>query len=155
MPVREIFCNRCGRRNAADRSTCFVCGAALDRADEDLTALHDVVVVEGVPEDDVIHHRTGEPCLFVTGGPGAGSRFRLGGETTTLGRDPRNDVFLDDVTVSRRQAEIRSQNSRFVVHDVGSFNGTYLNGARIDAEALLSDGDELRIGRFKIVFLAS
>lgn len=155
MPMVEIFCNRCGRRNVADRSTCSVCGAPLDRTDEDLTALHDVVVVEGFPEDDVTQHRTGEPCLFVTGGPVAGSRFRLGDETTTLGRDPRNDVFLDDVTVSRRQAEIRSHNSRFVVHDVGSFNGTYLNGARIDGEALLSDGDELRIGRFKVVFLES
>ena len=90
---------------------------------------------------------------MVTRGPIAGSRFALGDGTTTVGRDPRNDVFLDDITVSRRQAVIRKQSVGFSVADVGSFNGTYLNGARIDTDALLSDGDDIQIGRFKLVFL--
>lgn len=151
--VREIFCNRCGLRNAADRSTCSGCGAPLDHADDDPTALHDAVVPAGPPGNEATPHRTGTPCLLVTGGPGAGSRFGLGDGTTSLGRDPRNDVFLDDVTVSRRHAEIRRRSSHVAIRDVGSFNGTYLNGARIETDAVLSDGDDLRIGRFRVVFL--
>ena len=89
---------------------------------------------------------------MVTRGPIAGSRFGVG-DGTTIGRDPRNDVFLDDITVSRHQAVIRRRNARCSVADVGSFNGTYLNGARIQTEALLIDGDDLQIGKFKLVFL--
>ena len=154
----ETFCNRCGRRNPAQRSTCSLCGAPLAHAVDDATAAHDPVgdgVLNRRPAtDETTQYRTGEACLLVTRGPIAGSRFRVGGGTTTIGRDPRNDVFLDDITVSRRQAVIRRRDARCSVVDVGSFNGTYLNGARIDAEALLSDGDDLQIGRFRLVFLA-
>ena len=152
----ETFCFRCGRRNPAERSTCSLCGAPLAPADG-LTAAHEPVG-KGVPDgraanDDAAQYRTGEPCLLVTRGPIAGVRFGVGDGTTTVGRDPRNDVFLDDITVPRRQAVIRRHNTRFSVADVGSFNGTYLNGARIDTDALLSDGDDIQIGRFKLVFL--
>lgn len=77
----------------------------------------------------------------------------LGDDTVTVGRDPRSDVFLDDVTVSRQQAEIRRRGSALVVVDTGSFNGTYLNGVRIDGETVLAQGDELRIGKFRLFYL--
>ena len=71
---------------------------------------------------------------------------------TTAGRHPESDIFLDDVTVSRRHVEIAVAGDGFVVRDVGSLNGTYLNRERID-EAPLVNGDELQIGKFKLVFL--
>ena len=70
---------------------------------------------------------------------------------TTAGRHPESDIFLDDVTVSRRHAEFRRQQGKFVIHDVGSLNGTYVNRQRVE-EAQLASGDELQIGKFKLTF---
>ena len=88
--------------------------------------------------------------LVVREGPIAGSQFALTETTTTAGRHPESDIFLDDVTVSRRHAEIVAGPDGYVVRDVGSLNGTYLNRERIE-EAPLRDGDELQIGKFKLV----
>ena len=90
---------------------------------------------------------------MVKRGPNAGSRFVLGARITTIGRHPDSDIFLDDVTVSRRHAEIVQQPDGFVVRDVGSLNGTYLNRERIE-EATMPNGDEVQIGKFRLVFLA-
>jgi pSer/pThr/pTyr-binding forkhead associated (FHA) protein len=90
--------------------------------------------------------------LVVKRGQNAGSRFGLTAPVTTAGRHPDSDIFLDDVTVSRRHAEVVATPDGFVVRDVGSLNGTYLNRERID-EAPLGHGDELQIGKFKLVFL--
>ena len=90
--------------------------------------------------------------LVVKRGPNVGSRFTLTNPVTTAGRHPESDIFLDDITVSRRHAEIVAGPSGFVLRDVGSLNGTYLNRERID-EAPLANGDELQIGKFKLVFL--
>ena len=92
--------------------------------------------------------------LLVKRGPGAGSRFVLDDMVVSAGRHPESDIFLDDVTVSRRHAEIIRQANRYLVRDVGSLNGTYLNRERIESEAPLTNGDELQIGRFKLVFLS-
>ena len=73
--------------------------------------------------------------------------------TTTAGRHPESDIFLDDITVSRRHAEIRRGANGFTVHDVGSLNGTYLNRERVEDGELVA-GDELQIGKFKLVFFA-
>ena len=81
-----------------------------------------------------------------------GSRYALSPERTTIGRHPDSDIFLDDVTVSRRHAEIERSGSIFTVNDVGSLNGTYLNRERIEHGELHS-GDELQIGKFRLVFL--
>jgi pSer/pThr/pTyr-binding forkhead associated (FHA) protein len=94
----------------------------------------------------------GVGLLVVKRGPNAGSRFALGVGKTTIGRHPDSDIFLDDVTVSRRHAEVRHAEDRFSVNDVGSLNGTYLNRERIE-EADLHSGDELQIGKFRLVFL--
>jgi len=76
----------------------------------------------------------------------------LDGERTVAGRHPESDIFLDDVTVSRRHAEILRSGNDYTVRDVGSLNGTYLNRERVE-DAPLRDGDELQIGSFKLVFV--
>jgi pSer/pThr/pTyr-binding forkhead associated (FHA) protein len=86
-------------------------------------------------------------------GPNAGSRFALTADVVTAGRHPDSDVFLDDVSVSRRHAEFRRVGTGFEVVDVGSLNGTYVNLEPVESSALAS-GDEIQIGKFRLVFLA-
>jgi pSer/pThr/pTyr-binding forkhead associated (FHA) protein len=96
----------------------------------------------------------GSALLVVKRGPNAGSRFLLDQDVTTAGRHPDSDIFLDDVTVSRRHVEFRRQGGGFVVHDVGSLNGTYVNRERIES-AVLAGGDEVQIGKFRLVYLTA
>lgn len=96
---------------------------------------------------------TGSALLVVKRGPNAGSRFLLDQAMTSAGRHPDSDIFLDDVTVSRRHAEFRQDGTEFVVVDVGSLNGTYVNREPVDS-AVLANGDEVQIGKFRLVFLA-
>lgn len=92
--------------------------------------------------------------LVVKRGPNAGSKFLLDKDVTSAGRHPSSDIFLDDITVSRRHAEVLREGGRFLVKDVGSLNGSYVNRERVDV-AELSSGDELQIGKFKLVFYAA
>ena len=94
----------------------------------------------------------GSALLVVKRGPNAGSRFLLDRSTTSAGRHPDSDIFLDDVTVSRRHAEFRREGGEFIVVDVGSLNGTYVNREPVDT-AMLTNGDEVQIGKFRLVFL--
>jgi len=100
--------------------------------------------VEGLP--------VGSALLVVKRGPNAGSRFLLDQPTTSAGRHPDSDIFLDDVTVSRRHAEFRLDAGEFQVVDVGSLNGTYVNREPVDSSTL-ANGDEVQIGKFRLVFL--
>jgi pSer/pThr/pTyr-binding forkhead associated (FHA) protein len=94
----------------------------------------------------------GSALLVVQRGPNAGARFLLDAERTTAGRRPESDIFLDDVTVSRKHAEfVRQADGQFLVRDVGSLNGTYVDRDRID-EVALKDGDEVQIGKYRLVF---
>ena len=95
----------------------------------------------------------GSAMLLVLRGANAGSRFRLDGDLTTAGRGQDSHIFLDDITVSRRHAEFYRDGDRFIVRDVGSHNGTYVNRERIE-EAELTSGDEMQIGKFRLLFLA-
>lgn len=95
----------------------------------------------------------GAATLVVTRGPGAGSRFLLDEDVVSVGRHPDSEIFLDDVTVSRRHAELARAGAAWMVRDVGSLNGTYVNRQRIEDESALANGDEVQIGRFKLVFL--
>jgi pSer/pThr/pTyr-binding forkhead associated (FHA) protein len=110
-------------------------------------------------DDDVIPGRAagalppGMALLAVRRGPNAGARFLLDHDVTTSGRHPDSDIFLDDVTVSRRHAEFHRDGGVFTVRDVGSLNGTYVNRERVEA-ATLSSGDEVQIGKFRLVFIA-
>ncbi len=167
-----MFCTRCGQQNPDDSRFCARCGAPLsqpggpvapERSVEttstiDLHALDSALEsAEGasspdVPTGAVDSLPPGSALLVVKRGPNAGSRFLLDKDVTTAGRHPESDIFLDDVTVSRRHAEFHRSGSTFTVRDVGSLNGTYLNRERID-EAVLSGGDEVQVGKFRLVFL--
>ena len=97
---------------------------------------------------------SGSALLVVKRGAADGSRFLLDIDLSKAGRHPNADVFLDDVTVSRKHAEFVREGHKFEVRDQASLNGTYLNGVRIDS-ALLSSGDEVQIGKFKLTFYSS
>ncbi|MGP6173283.1 oxoglutarate dehydrogenase inhibitor Odhl [Corynebacterium sp. A21] len=96
----------------------------------------------------------GAALLVVKRGPNAGARFLLDQQTTSAGRHPEADIFLDDVTVSRRHAEFRISEGEFEVVDVGSLNGTYVNREPRNSQTLAS-GDEIQIGKFRLVFLSA
>ena len=154
-----VFCNKCGHRNPAGSNFCSSCGAVLEHAagdDTTITFLPGEGTSEAPEEElsvslDDLPEDTG--MLVVKRGPNAGSRYLLDGEVTRAGRHPDSEIFLDDITVSRRHAEFVRQGSGYVVRDVGSLNGTYLNRRRIEDSAL-ANGDEVQIGKFRLVFLA-
>ncbi len=98
---------------------------------------------------------SGAALLVVRRGPDMGARFLLDQDVTVAGRHPAGDIFLDDVTVSRRHAEFLREGSNFSVRDLGSLNGTYCAGQRIDGQVELSDGVEVQVGKFKFTFFAS
>jgi pSer/pThr/pTyr-binding forkhead associated (FHA) protein len=95
----------------------------------------------------------GQACLIVRRGPSAGTKFTFDTDVVTVGRHQQSDVFLNDITVSRRHAELRKEDKRYAVTDLGSLNGTYVNRARVDSSVLAS-GDELQVGKFRLLFLA-
>lgn len=92
--------------------------------------------------------------LIVRRGPNIGARFLLDSDVITAGRHPDANIFLDDVTVSRRHTEFLRHGSAFELKDLGSLNGTYFDGVRIES-ALLTDGAEVQIGKFRLTFYAS
>jgi len=98
---------------------------------------------------------SGSALLITKRGPNVGSRFLLDQAVTSAGRHPNADIFLDDVTVSRRHAEFVRSDAGFSVRDLASLNGTYYNGTRIEDAATLEDGAEVQIGKFKFNFYAS
>ena len=155
--MAEVFCNKCGHRNPAGSNFCSSCGAALEPQRDDRTITFQGIDASEGTDDDVTVTLDDLPAdtglLVVKRGDNAGSRFALQAEVTTAGRHPDSHIFLDDITVSRRHAEIVKTPAGYVVRDVGSLNGTYLNRERIE-EASLANGDELQIGKFKLVFFA-
>jgi hypothetical protein len=153
-----VYCNQCGHRNPPGATFCSSCGAVIDPSGEETTVTF--APVEGtadVAEDDLTVSLGEFPAtmamVVVKRGPNAGSKFMLDADVTRAGRHPDSDIFLDDITVSRRHAEIVRTGDGFAVRDVGSLNGTYLNRERIE-EATLANGDELQIGKFKLVFFS-
>jgi pSer/pThr/pTyr-binding forkhead associated (FHA) protein len=155
-----MFCTQCGTKNPEGARFCANCGAALFAADDTPTTTITLPQdVEGEVDSEVAAPvedlREGTAMLVVRRGPNAGSRYLLDKDVTTAGRHPESDVFLDDITVSRRHAEIRRNEATggFTVHDVGSLNGTYLNRERVEDDEL-TNGDELQVGKFKLVFFA-
>lgn len=96
----------------------------------------------------------GSALLLVRTGALAGARYLLDRDVTTVGRHPEADIFFDDVTVSRRHAEIIRSGDTFEIIDQRSLNGTYVNGERVD-RGVLAGGYELRIGKFRLNFFAS
>lgn len=164
------FCTACGTQNPDDARFCAQCGnrlvtpggasesqgettatiaiGATDRLDNSDRQLNpvDAAAVDALP--------AGHALLVVQRGPGSGSRFLLDADVVAAGRHPDSDIFLDDVTVSRRHAEFHRGPDGFTVSDVGSLNGTYVNRDRID-RVRLNDGDEVQIGKFRLVFFSA
>jgi pSer/pThr/pTyr-binding forkhead associated (FHA) protein len=166
-----VFCTQCGQQNPDESRFCSRCGTPLNRGAAETpveTTSISIGALEGGADGDGAAETTaagsdaegkalealppGSALLVVKRGPNAGSRFLLDADVTTAGRHPESDIFLDDVTVSRRHAEFVREAGTFQVRDVGSLNGTYLNRERIDAAAL-AGGDEVQIGKYRLVFL--
>ncbi|MPV36745.1 FHA domain-containing protein [Georgenia subflava] len=122
-------------------------GAIGQETESDLVAqglsVDDAAAVEALPPASAL--------LIVQRGPNAGARFLLDAERTTAGRHPNSDIFLDDVTVSRKHAEFLAVDGGFSVRDVGSLNGTYVNRERIDT-VVLRAGDEVQIGKYRLTY---
>jgi pSer/pThr/pTyr-binding forkhead associated (FHA) protein len=119
--------------------------AALSGLDSDLTP-DEEEAVQALP--------SGSALLVVRRGPNSGARFLLDADVTTAGRHPDADIFLDDVTVSRHHAQFLRHGTAFEVKDLGSLNGTYFDGVRIET-ALLADGAEVQVGKFRLTFYSS
>ncbi|HET7387041.1 MAG TPA: FHA domain-containing protein [Nocardioidaceae bacterium] len=172
------FCTECGHQNPDDAKFCSQCGHRLatgagpETSGPDATTQGESTstITFGAPSKDAEHREErslnpadaaavdalppGSALLVVQRGPSAGSRFLLDTEVVTAGRHPDSEIFLDDVTVSRRHAEFRRSDDGYRVADVGSLNGTYVNRDRID-EVALQGGDEVQIGKFRLVYFAS
>jgi hypothetical protein len=163
----SVYCTACGAANPESARFCSQCGSPLTRAaaERGTAAETTSMIFSGTEQPDAEPGEEPTPdtavvdalppntaLLVVRRGPNAGSRFLLDSELTEVGRRPDSDIFLDDVTVSRRHAEFYRHGGRFAVRDVGSLNGTYVNRERIE-EAALSGGDEVQIGKFRLVFL--
>ena len=144
------FCTNCGHDNPDGSNFCSQCGAALN-----VLPAHSTPPAAGArPEAAVDALPTGSALLIVQRGANAGSRFLLNTESSTVGRHPDSDIFLDDISVSRRHAEFLRRPEGTVVRDAGSLNGTYVNRRLVD-EVLLQHGDEVQIGKFRLVFYGS
>ncbi len=169
------FCTQCGHDNPETRRFCSSCGTALRTAggSTDATSTLSLSAIEAVgdhagetaldKEGETLSSAdqaavdalpAGSALLVVRRGPNAGSRFLLDSDVTTAGRHPESDIFLDDVTVSRRHAEFVRDGESFAVRDVGSLNGSYVNRERID-RMTLTGGDEVQIGKYRLIFFAS
>ena len=150
--MADRLCPSCGHANGAAANFCSSCGTDLRH--DDITTETPAVVIDpadlaGIDRSEFGPH---EGLFVVVQGAKAGARYALDADVITLGRHPKSDIFLDDITVSRRHAEVRRDGARYWVADAGSLNGTYVNRDRTE-EAELDDGDEIQVGKFKLVFV--
>lgn len=151
----ERQCHACGHRNDAGANYCSSCGEQIsggpDAPTEAIPVIdhQDPIDRDHLADREVFTEETG--ILVVDNGPKSGSRYALDAPLVTAGRHPESDIFLDDVTVSRRHVEISNNGGEYRARDAGSLNGTYVNKQLVE-DAVLVDGDELQIGRFKLLF---
>jgi len=155
-----VFCTKCGHFNPESSVFCARCGVRFeeeDRGHGETTV--GLPAVESEMEDEVEvslpieFPEEGGAILVIRKGPDAGMRFAINRDIISIGRHPESDIFLDDITVSRRHAEIRREGTTYTLLDTGSLNGTYLNRERIEASPL-GDGDEIQIGKFRLLFFS-
>jgi len=156
--VGAIFCTKCGHYNPESSIYCARCGTPLEKSEphEGETTVG-LPAVEAETEEEVEVTPPMEPLekgmsmLVIKKGPDAGMSFTIDREVIGIGRHPESDIFLDDITVSRRHAEIHRSEDSFTLVDTSSLNGTYLNRERID-KANIQNGDEIQIGKFRLLF---
>lgn len=151
--MSHVYCPECGFQSPAAVNYCARCGALLahDPGGETTVSLGPEEVDEGQESalDDTLD---GTALVVRVGGGLAGERFALTNERTLVGRSPECDVFLDDVTVSRRHAELIQKDERFTIRDLGSLNGTFVNRQRVESIELRDD-DEVQVGKYRLTFL--
>lgn len=151
--MSHVYCPECGFQSPSSAHYCSRCGALLvvEAAGETTLSLApDELSADMPPAPDV---GIRGPALVVRSGGGrAGESFEPGPGRTLIGRSPECDIFLDDVTVSRRHAELSRDDDTFTIRDLGSLNGTFVNRRRIES-ATLHDDDELQIGKYRLTFL--
>ena len=154
--MSHVYCPECGFQNPVAANFCSKCGARLNKdesGEQTMTFTPDEIAEDA---GAVLQDLPGKgPALIVRSGGGrAGESFFPSGERTLIGRSPDCDVFLDDVTVSRKHAELVQSGDRFTIKDLGSLNGTFVNRRRIEAEEVeVDDDDELQIGKYRLTFL--
>ena len=154
--MQYVFCNHCGHRNPPSSTFCSSCGAVLDKPSLRTNVLPKTdPLLDGIHDDDnaVVHAGEvdpGEVMLVVRQGPEIGTRYTLHGNSVSVGRVPDNDIQLDDFTVSRQHAVLVRENQDWILRDLGSLNGTYVNNERVD-ECVVRHGDAVQIGRFHLV----
>jgi len=148
--MSHIYCPECGFQSPEAATYCSRCGALLVRETVgETTMCLGPADVDAAPARESIDG----PALVVRSGGGrAGESFEAIGERALIGRSPECDVFLDDVTVSRRHAELVREGNVFTIRDLGSLNGTFVNKRRIESSAL-EDDDEVQIGKYRMTFL--
>jgi Inner membrane component of T3SS, cytoplasmic domain len=153
-----VHCDQCGQENDSAANFCASCGLPLSRDEADtsnLAGLGDLVEMLEADHDLaelLAEVPDGQGMLLVQRGPNTGSRFWLEVPLTRVGRNGDAEVFLDDITVSRRHAEIRRGDQGYEITDVGSLNGTYLDGRRVDTADLYHLA-EIQVGRFVLIFV--
>ena len=151
-----VYCPECGFQNPEAANYCSKCGALLVKdevgAETTQTYTPEEIADEEGPLDEIAAEG---PALVVRSGGGrAGEHFSPQAERTTIGRSPENDIFLDDVTVSRKHAVLVQSNGEFRIEDLGSLNGTFVNRRRIDSATRLQSGDEVQIGKYRLSFIS-
>jgi pSer/pThr/pTyr-binding forkhead associated (FHA) protein len=149
-----ITCPSCSCANTADSNFCRRCGSRLAPMDPaEITMAYSVGEQDTGAGPAVVSALVSGTVLVIrTGGGREGEVVGLTSDVLTIGRSPHSDLFLDDVTVSRHHARVLCDGGEFMVEDLNSLNGTYVNRKRIERHRLL-DGDELQIGKFKLAFI--
>jgi hypothetical protein len=152
--VSHIYCPECGFQNPETANYCSRCGALLAvETGQETTMSFDVDEASEEGESLLTSLGITGPALVVRSGGGmAGQTFQPADGLTLVGRSPECDIFLDDVTVSRRHAEIVRDGDSFTIRDLGSLNGTYVNRKRIESVVLQND-DEVQVGKYRLTFL--
>jgi pSer/pThr/pTyr-binding forkhead associated (FHA) protein len=154
-----MFCTKCGHNNPVSGIFCARCGERLGKSQPSGEATVGLPAIEEENEEEVEFTtpaavlEKGSAMLVIKKGPDAGMSFTISRPVISIGRHPESDIFLDDITVSRRHAEIHRENGNFRLVDTGSLNGTYLNHERIESADLI-DSDEIQIGKFRLLFLS-
>ena len=153
--MAHVYCPECGFQNPETANYCSKCGTLLVKDEPGSETTMSYTPEEGYEDAALTLEELGTegPALVVRSGGGrAGEHFTPQGERTTIGRSPECDIFLDDVTVSRKHAVLLRRDNAFYIEDQGSLNGTFLNRRRIES-GRLENGDELQIGKYKLSFL--
>lgn len=152
-------CPACGTSVGVGTNFCPNCGQKLPSLGETTTTLPQIVdqqppmelspdverAVEALPP--------GSALLVVERGPDTGARYLLNSDTVAAGRHPDSDIFLDDITVSRHHATFARDRTGYILSDGGSLNGTYVNRVLIEGSVTLRTGDEVQIGKYRLVYV--